>query len=88
MEVRKTEKVEIIVKGIDLLEKVRQSKVKDNEVVRAVEEIKQAGVKMLQDEKWREVDGIMYKEGKVYVPKNNKLRAEIIRLYHDMPVGG
>ena len=88
MEVRKTEKVEIIVKGIDLLEKVRQSKVKDNEVVRAVEEIKQAGVKMLQDEKWREVDGIMYKEGKVYVPKNNKLRAEIIRLYHNMPVGG
>jgi len=88
LEVRKTEKVEIIVEGIDLLEKVRQSKVKDNEVVRAVEEIKQAGVKMLQDEKWREVDGIMYKEGKVYVPKNNKLRAEIIRLYHDMPVGG
>jgi len=88
LEVRKTEKVEIIVEGIDLLEKVRQSKVKDNEVVRAVEEIKQAGVKMLQDEKWREVDGIMYKEGKVYVPKNNKLRAEIIRLYHNMPVGG
>jgi len=88
LEVRKTEKVEIIVEGIDLLEKVRQSKVKDNEVVRAVEEIKQAGVKMLQDEKWREVDGVMYKEGKVYVPKNNKLRAEIIRLYHDMPVGG
>jgi len=47
LEVRKTEKVEIIVEGIDLLEKVRQSKVKDNEVVRAVEEIKQAGVKML-----------------------------------------
>ena len=88
MEVRKTEKVEIIVEGIDLLEKVRQSKVKDNEVVRAVEEIKQAGVKMLWDEKWREVDGVMYKEGKVYVPKNNKLRAEIIRLYHNMPVGG
>jgi len=30
----------------------------------------------------------MYKEGKVYVPKNNKLRIEIIRLYHDIPVGG
>jgi len=28
----------------------------------------------------------MYKEGKVYVPKDNKLRMEIIRLYHDMPV--
>ena len=34
---------------MNLLEKVRQSKVKDNEVVKAVEEIKQAGVKMLRD---------------------------------------
>jgi len=29
----------------------------------------------------------MYKERKVYVPKDDKLRAEIIRLYHDMLVG-
>ena len=28
------------------------------------------------------------KEGKVYVPKDEKLRAEIIRLHHDTPVGG
>jgi len=30
----------------------------------------------------------MYKEGKVYVPKDEKLRAEIIRLHHDTPIGG
>jgi len=30
----------------------------------------------------------MYKEGKVYVSKDKVLRAEIIRLHHDMPVGG
>ena len=30
----------------------------------------------------------MYKERKVYVLKDNKLRAEIIRLHHDIPVGG
>ena len=29
----------------------------------------------------------MYKEKKIYIFKNNKLRAEIIRLYHNMPVG-
>jgi len=75
--VRKTEVVEIIVDGVDLLEEVRKSKVKDDEVVKAVEEMKQAGVKMLRDEEWREVDGIMCKEGKVYVPKDEKLRAEI-----------
>jgi len=76
------------VEGVDLLEKVKQSKVKDNKVVKAVEEMKWAGVKMLRDEEWREVDSIMYKEEKVYVPKDNVLRAEIIRLHHNTPVGG
>ena len=75
-------------KGVNLLEKIRQSKIKDNKVVKAVEEIKQARVKMLRDKEWKEVDGIMYKKEKVYVPKNDKLRAEIIRLHHDMLVGG
>jgi len=88
LEVRRTERVEIIVEGVDLLEKVRKSKVKDNKVVKAVEEIKQAGVKMLRDEEWREENSIIYKEGKVYVPKDDILRAEIIRLHHNTPVGG
>ena len=81
LEVRKTETVEIIVDGVDLLEEVRKSKIKNDEVIKAVEEIKRAGVKILRDEEWREVDSIMYKEG-----KDDKFRAEIIRLHHDMPV--
>ena len=40
LEVRRTAKVEIIIEGVDLFEKVRQSKVKDDEVVKVVEEIK------------------------------------------------
>ena len=43
---------------------------------------------MLRDKEWREVDSIIYKKGKVYVSKNNILRAEIIRLHHDTPVEG
>jgi len=39
----------IIVDGVDLLKEVRKLKVKDDEIVKAVEEIKQAGVKMLRD---------------------------------------
>jgi len=65
--------VEIIVDGVDLLEEVRKSKVKDNKVIKAVEEMKRAGIKILRDKEWREVDSVMYKEGKVYVPKDNKL---------------
>ena len=49
LEVKKVETVEIIVDGIDLLEEVKKSKVKDDEVVKAVEEMKKAGVKMLRD---------------------------------------
>jgi len=30
----------------------------------------------------------MYKEEKVYIQKDEKLRAEIIQLYHDILVGG
>ena len=51
LEVRRTETVEIIVDEVNLLEKLRKSKVKNDEVVKAVEEMKWARVKMLRDEK-------------------------------------
>jgi len=41
LEIRKTKRVEVIVEEIDLSKKVRKSKVKDNKVVKAVEEIKE-----------------------------------------------
>jgi len=88
LEARRIERIEVIVEEVDLLEKVRESKVKDDEVVKAMEEMKRAGVKILRDEEWREVDSVMYKEEKVYMPKDDKLRAEIIRLHYDIPVGG
>jgi len=88
LEVRRTDGVEVIIERVNLLEKVKQSRVKDDEVVKAVEEMKWAEVKMLRDEEWREIDGIMYKEEKVYISKDEKLRVEIIRLYHNTPVEG
>jgi len=87
LEVRKTKKVKVIVEGVNLLEKVRQSKVKDNKVIKVIKEMKRAGVKMLRDKEWREIDGVIYKEKKVYVPKDNILRVEIIRLHHNMLAG-
>ena len=86
LEVRRTKAVEIIVGRVDLLEKVKESSIKDDEVVKAMEKMKWAEVKMLRNKKWKEVDGIIYKKEKVYVPKDDKLRAEIIRLYHNKRV--
>jgi len=69
------------------LEKIRKSEAKGNEVIKAMEEMKRAEVKVLRDEEWREEDGIILKERKVYEPKDEKLRIEIIRLYHDTSIG-
>jgi len=79
---------EVIIDGVDLLEKIRGSEAKDNEVVKAVEEMKRVEVKMLRDEEWRKENRLMLRDGKVYVPKDEKLRAEVIWLYYDMLVGG
>ena len=87
LEVKKIRVTEVI-EGVDLLEKVRKYKAKDDKVVKAVEEMKQAEVKMLRDEEWHQKDSLMLKKGKVYIPRDEKLRAEVIRLHHDMPMGG
>ena len=65
--------MEVIVEGVDILEKIKKSEAKDNKVIKVVEEMKKAGVKMLRDKEWRQEDGVMLKEGKVYVPKDEAL---------------
>jgi len=40
------------VEEVDILEKIKRSEVRDNEVIKAVEEMKRAGVKMLRDKEW------------------------------------
>ena len=40
LEVRRTKGVEVIIEGVDLLEKVRQPRVNNNEVVKTVEKMK------------------------------------------------
>jgi len=87
LKVRAMQVAEVIIDRVDLLEKIRESEAKDDKVVKAVEEMKQAGVKMLRDEEWREENGLMLRDGKVYVPKDKKLRAEVIWLHHDMCKG-
>jgi len=88
LEARAAEVSEVVIDGVDILDRIRRSKARDDEVVKVVEEMKRAGVKVLRDKEWREHKGLMLKEGKVYVPKDEKLRAEVIRLHHDMPIGG
>ena len=52
LEARAAEVSEVVIDGVDILDRIRRSEAKDDEVVKAVEEIKQAGVKVLRDEEW------------------------------------
>ena len=61
---------------------------KDEDVVRVVEEMKGVGVKELRGNEWKIEGDLVLKEGKVYVPKDEELRAKIIWWYHDVLAAG
>ena len=81
---------EVVIKGpeVDIIEKIKKAKGKDEEIVRIVEEMKKANVKELRGEEWKVERDLVIKEGKIYVPKDTELRAEVIQLYHDIPAAG
>ena len=58
----------------DIIEKIKKSEARDDEVIKAVEEIKKAGVKVLRNEEWQIEEDLVLKEEKVYVPRDEKLR--------------
>ena len=61
-----------------MVKKIKKTRSKNKEVVKVVEEIKKAGVKMLQGEEWQVEGDLVLKEGKVYVLKDEMLKTEII----------
>jgi len=71
----------------NLREKIKKVQEGDKRVVKAVEELKKAGIKMLRDEEWEIEDRIVLKEGRIYMPEG-ELREEVIQLHHDTLVGG
>jgi len=65
------------VKKRDLKERIKRAQESDKKVVKAVKELKKAGIKTLKDEEWEIEDGIVMREGRIYVPEG-ELREEII----------
>jgi len=81
---------EVVIEGpeVQILEKIKKARSKNEKIVRIVEEMKKAGVKAIQGEEWKMEEELVLKEGKVYVPKDEELRTEIIQLHHDVPMAG
>jgi len=81
---------EVVIEGpeVELLEKIKKARSKDEDVVRIVEEMKKAKVKKLRENEWKIEGELVLKEGKVYVLKDEELRVEVIQLHHDIPMAG
>ena len=69
--------VETAIEEGDLRKRIKKAQEGDKKVVKAVEELKKAGVKMLRDEEWEIEDGIVLKEGRIYILEG-ELRGEIM----------
>ena len=50
--------------------------------------MKKVEVKVLRGEEWQVEGDLVLKEGKIYIPKNEVLRVEIIQLHYNIPVVG
>jgi len=81
---------EVVIEGpeVDIVEKIKRVRSKDEDIVRVIEEMKKAKVKELQGEEWKIEGDLVLKKGKIYVPKDKKLRVEIIWLHHNVPIAG
>ena len=71
---------EVVIEGleVEILEKIKKARSRDEDVVRVVEEMKKAKVKEVRGSEWKIEGELVLKKGKVYVPKDEELRAEII----------
>jgi len=68
---------EMLVEKGNLRERIKKVQEGDKRVVKAVEELKKAGIKILKDKEWKIEDKVVIKEGRVYVPEG-ELRREVI----------
>ena len=60
------------------------------EVVDALNKLDKLGPARLQNDlvDWNTEQGLLLYRGRVYVPKDDALRAEIVRIHHDLPPAG
>jgi len=68
---------ETLVEEDNLRESIRKVQERDEQVLKAVEELKKSGMKSIKDEEWLIEDGLVLKEEKIYMPEG-ALRLEVI----------
>ena len=78
-----------IVDDSKLLERIREA-LKNDEMTKAYQELLTKGPREFGKDlkEWHLEDGLLLHRGKVYIPKDDKLRADLVKLHHDFPGTG
>jgi len=63
---------------VDIVEKIKRARDKNKEVVRVIEKMKKAEIRVLRGKEWQLEGDLVLKKEKVYMPKDKELRVEII----------
>jgi transposase InsO family protein len=73
-----------------LEQKIQDCSDREVEVAQALEVLRKKGPRRLVNNllEWEELDGLLYYKGKLYIPNNKELHAEIIKTCHDTPTTG
>ena len=71
-----------------ILSAIRKSKVLDESVVKAVEELQNSSTKHLRSDEWSVEQNLILFRGMVYVPNDDNIRRKLVALHHDSPVAG
>jgi hypothetical protein len=73
-----------------LKQKIRDCSDREVEVAQALEVLCKKGPRRLVNNllEWEELNGLLYYKGKLYIPNNQELRAEIIKICHNTPTTG
>jgi transposase InsO family protein len=76
--------------NISIRQRIRNAQTYDSEVSTALETILHSGPRSLTKglEDWNLEEGIILYRGHIYVPKDNLLRRDIVKMYHDHPATG
>jgi hypothetical protein len=89
--VRALEGVELIGQDQELLRLIcRETKGEEfkDTVNRAVKALRSTSTKSIRSSEWSEVDGILYFQGKIYVPPTTDIHRKIVALNHDSQIAG
>lgn len=74
-----------VVQDDALIRRIRDCSDKDKEVVEALSKIQDLGPPRLQKglEDWNTEQGLLLYRGRVYVPKNNDIRRDLVKIHHN-----